>query len=536
MDGLAIAACIGELRESLVDGVIQKIRQPTRDRVVLQVRGTQSHRLIIEPKAASLHRTTAEYESPQAPFSFLMLLRRHLRGGRITAIRQRGWDRVVTFDVERRIDGAAVTYELVCELVGVRGNLVLLKDNRILGAMRPDGRNAVGATYRPLPPQSKDDPRTAVLEEVATDATEEEVARFLVRTVDGVGRRTAEDIVSRTGDVAALDLAQRLRSSLDSVLAAIPNPQPAYIPSEERATFYRMTGRSEPMATFGEALDRALVARRAAQQDRSDEQAMVVPLQRALAKARRTQEKLRDWLEHASSSDALQASADLLMIHQNEIERGSDSVEVIDPATEQPVRLRLDPSLSAIENAQRMYERAKRMRRGVPQVRVRLCRLDREVAILAEAIKQAERGETVDGRALGLLPNRPNRRKGPVPPSGPKQFEVEGFAILVGRSAKENDRVLRSAAPDDLWLHVRDGAGSHVVVRRRGAHEIPRSVVVEAARLAAQHSKHKSERKAEVVVTEVRNVRKPKGAPDGLAIVRNEDTLTVNLDPVERNE
>ncbi|HDL85887.1 MAG TPA: DUF814 domain-containing protein, partial [Candidatus Acetothermia bacterium] len=70
--------------------------------------------------------------------------------------------------------------------------------------------------------------------------------------------------------------------------------------------------------------------------------------------------------------------------------------------------------------------------------------------------------------------------------------------------------------------------GSHVVIRRHGLSDIPRDVIITAARLAARHSKARSEQRVEVSVTEVKHVRKPKGAPPGLVILAQEDTLIVD--------
>ena len=99
----------------------------------------------------------------------------------------------------------------------------------------------------------------------------------------------------------------------------------------------------------------------------------------------------------------------------------------------------------------------------------------------------------------------------------------------MGKSASRNDALLRAAAADDIWMHAKDFAGSHVVVRTRRGEIVPDGVLEAAARLAALHSKAKTERWVDVSMTEVRHVRKPKGAPAGLVNVRAADTLTVEL-------
>lgn len=105
------------------------------------------------------------------------------------------------------------------------------------------------------------------------------------------------------------------------------------------------------------------------------------------------------------------------------------------------------------------------------------------------------------------------------------------FEILVGRSARENDRLsLREARPDDLWLHAAGYAGSHVVVRAREGKtgEVPPEVVERAARLAIRHSKARNAGgKVPVHVCRARNVSKRRGAPAGQVVVREHETLKV---------
>src|SRR4051812_12455794 len=99
-----------------------------------------------------------------------------------------------------------------------------------------------------------------------------------------------------------------------------------------------------------------------------------------------------------------------------------------------------------------------------------------------------------------------------------RTVEVEGFEVLIGRGAGDNDHLTFDvAAPQDLWLHVAGGtAGSHVVVRNPDAIEVPRSVVERAAAFAAWYSKARGAPKAEVHYCRASDVSKPRGAPAGL--------------------
>jgi predicted ribosome quality control (RQC) complex YloA/Tae2 family protein len=110
------------------------------------------------------------------------------------------------------------------------------------------------------------------------------------------------------------------------------------------------------------------------------------------------------------------------------------------------------------------------------------------------------------------------------------QFDVEGFEVLVGRSARDNDELtFRIARPRDLWLHAAGYAGSHVVIRvpDEGG-EVPRSVIERAAQWAAWHSKAREARgKIDVHLCRAADIRKPRGAPPGTVELRRWESVKV---------
>lgn len=111
---------------------------------------------------------------------------------------------------------------------------------------------------------------------------------------------------------------------------------------------------------------------------------------------------------------------------------------------------------------------------------------------------------------------------------------VEGFEVLIGKGAEENDVLsLEVAAPYDVWLHAAGGiAGSHVVIRNPDKGQVPSSVVEQAAAFAAWYSKARGTPRVEVHVCKARDVSKPKGAPAGRVQIRNFSALKVTPAPV----
>lgn len=119
------------------------------------------------------------------------------------------------------------------------------------------------------------------------------------------------------------------------------------------------------------------------------------------------------------------------------------------------------------------------------------------------------------------------------------RVEVEGFEVLVGKRARDNDELtFHVAEPHDFWLHVADYSGSHVVIRNPEVlPALPRPVLERAAALAAWHSKARNARgKIEVHVCHARDVRKPRGAPPGLVELRSWESMRVYPAPLEGEE
>ena len=104
----------------------------------------------------------------------------------------------------------------------------------------------------------------------------------------------------------------------------------------------------------------------------------------------------------------------------------------------------------------------------------------------------------------------------------------DGFRVLVGRNNKQNDVLtLKTAKKLDLWFHTKDIAGSHTILVTEGG-EVPESSIIEAARIAAYHSKARESSNVPVDYTLVKHVSKPNGAKPGMVIFVNNRTVFVD--------
>ena len=197
----------------------------------------------------------------------------------------------------------------------------------------------------------------------------------------------------------------------------------------------------------------------------------------------------------------------------------------------------LDPKRTPVEQAERMFDRAAKMERAARIIPRRRASLEADQAYLQQlesdlslAQDQPEIVAVREAlREAGYLRQRRDRReKAPRDRSRPLRYlSPEGFPILVGRNARQNEIVTFSeAGRDDLWLHVRDGPGAHVVIRC-GGQPVPELTLNVAARLAAWYSGQRGNGGVGVVITPRRFVTRMVGGRPGQVHYRGEENLSV---------
>ena len=115
---------------------------------------------------------------------------------------------------------------------------------------------------------------------------------------------------------------------------------------------------------------------------------------------------------------------------------------------------------------------------------------------------------------------------------------TDGFRVLVGRNNMQNDKLsLKTAQKSDMWLHTQKIPGSHVIIVSDGK-EISDDAIVEAAEIAAYHSKARDAKLVPVDYTYVKHLKKPQGAPPGKVIyhVYYSVNVTPDRDKIEKME
>ena len=220
-DGLTLGFMARELRETLEDGRIERVNQPEKDMLVLLIRAQGKNRRLLlsaAPSFARAHLTDTAYQNPLDAPMFCMLMRKHLQGGRITEIRQLDGDRVLKITVENKDElGDSAPGELYLELMGRHSNLTLVKDGRIVDAIRHVSgdmsrvRQALpGLPFFPPPQQDKIDP-AALTEDALAErlrGASGPLDKALAAAVRGLSPLAAREIAFRVSGLHRAEVSQ----------------------------------------------------------------------------------------------------------------------------------------------------------------------------------------------------------------------------------------------------------------------------------------------------------------------------------------
>jgi predicted ribosome quality control (RQC) complex YloA/Tae2 family protein len=263
---------------------------------------------------------------------------------------------------------------------------------------------------------------------------------------------------------------------------------------------------------------------------------LAVEKSEALAMIRSGLEKASKYIEisgaklrEMDSGELMRQIGDIIMAHLTLIPPGAGSVELDNFYTGGKITIILKPGLSPQKNAENYYRKSRNRKIEIENLRDTVNRKIRETGQLREKARAIE--NITDLKALRKFLGKTEAEELALRPARTefRQFNYQGFEILVGKNAKNNDILtFGSGSKDDLWLHAKDAAGSHVVVRKKGKENIPEPVVKRAAELAAYFSRYRNSTNCPVIITQRKFVRKLKGGNPGQVLVEREKVIFVN--------
>ena len=551
-DAFTLRHIARELDQALRGGKVNKIIQPSRDEVdILFYAGGKTRKLVLNTNASLARAILSDIPrtAPDVAPNFCMLLRKHLTGATLTSVALQGFERILAFTFDCRSEFSCAERILYAEVMGKYSNLILTEGGIISGALKISSLQEnfkrvlfPGVKYEPPQPQDKANPSDVAAVAAALSAFGGgDVAEFLFNRISGLALPTCRLLANLLppppyGQNVA-EIAQRIH---DFVFSDEVSPAVERIGGEAKDFHARFDGERYP--TVNAAADVYYTERETGKAFAEKKRKLESLL---LARRKKEEKKLALLREREHSCADVEKNriyGELITANLYALKKGAEGCELVNyyDANAATVKIPLDKTLTPAQNAQKYYKKYNKQKRTLAAVLPQREEAEADLDYTQSMLSALERAENAldlaeieeELRGAGLLP--PEKKKVKNPPAVPfRAFEKGKFRIFAGRNNVQNDRLLREAAPDDVWLHTQKYHSSHVLIRTDGR-KVPDDVLLAAAEICACFSDAKQGNKVPVDYCERRFVKKPPRAKAGF--VTYTDFKTVLADPVRHAE
>lgn len=541
LDGIGISFLIKEIKEKILRYKLTKIFQ--YDRVSFSLFFGKNN-LIFQVKDNSTIFYLKDKKDPNTDFQskFLLSLKKYLQNSILINIRQEGFDRIVYFDFEKLNQfGDVEKYTLIIEIMGKASNIFLTSKNKILSALyftSIDVGNRVimtGAKYT-LPFEEKKISPIYLEAENFPFETES-----FMEKIEGVGRAFALECSQN------YDTFKKYLSSYKPVMYEILNRGKIQkvLTYNEFSEFSQKENKnleSENERKYFETLNDGLnayfkttITSNVISEKKKN---LLKYVDSQIKKFKKIQKNIKVDLKKNENFENYKNIGDILAANMHQIKYGIKKVTVFDFYNNQQITINLDPLLSPNDNLNFYYNKYNKGKRTISALNSRFLDIQNEIKYFEEIKMFIEKENDFIGieeieNELNLT-NNGNKSKNKIKLNKPKKrdllsFDYNGFQIFVGRNNKENEEISFSKGqPNDIWLHIKDIPGSHVLILRNNQ-ELPNDVLLYAANLACEYSKAKKGDKVTVDYCERKFVKKIKNSKPGNVIYTNFHSLLIDV-------
>lgn len=534
-DGFFLHHLTNELQEQIEKGRIQKINQPFDHELVLTIRNNRrNYKLLLSahPVFGRIQTTEANFQNPQNPNTFTMIMRKYLQGAVIETIQQIENDRILEIVVSNKNEiGDHIKATLVVEIMGKHSNIILIDKNehktiesiKHVGFSQNSYRTILpGSTYI-APPKTKAINPFDISDQTLFELlqTNDLSPKNLQQLFQGLGRDTALELSNCLKDNKLNDFRQFFSREYHPSL------------TEKSFSAVQFSSSHETFQSLGQLLD--YYYQEKAEKDRIAQQAsdLIHRVQSELEKNIKKLAKQQDELLATENAEEFRQKGELLTTYLSIVPNNQDVVVLDNYYTNQTIEISLDRALTPNQNAQRYFKKYQKLKEAVKHLKGIISDTENTITYLESvetSLNHASMEDINDIREelveTGFIKRRAHDKQHKR--KKPEQYLASDgkTIIMVGRNNLQNDELtFKMARKGELWFHAKDIPGSHVLIRDNL--NPSDEVKTDAAELAAYYSKARLSNLVQVDMIEVKKLNKPSGTKPGFVTYTGQKTLRV---------
>lgn len=534
-DGFFLHHLTNELQEQIEKGRIQKVNQPFDHELVLTIRNNRrNYKLLLSahPVFGRIQTTEANFQNPQNPNTFTMIMRKYLQGAVIETIQQIENDRILEIIVSNKNEiGDHIKATLVVEIMGKHSNIILIDKNehKIIESIKHVGFSQ--NSYRTILPDSTyiAPPKTKAINPF--DISDQTLFELL--QTNDLSPKNLQQLFQGLGRDTALELSHCLKDNKLNDFRQFFSRE--YYPSLTEKSFsaVQFSSSHETFQSLGQLLD--YYYQEKAEKDRIAQQAsdLIHRVQSELEKNIKKLAKQQDELLATENAEEFRQKGELLTTYLSMVPNNQDIVVLDNYYTNQTIEISLDRALTPNQNAQRYFKKYQKLKEAVKHLKGIISDTKNTITYLESvetSLNHASMEDINDIREelveTGFIKRRAHDKQHKR--KKPEQYLASDgkTIIMVGRNNLQNDELtFKMARKGELWFHAKDIPGSHVLIRDNL--NPSDEVKTDAAELAAYYSKARLSNLVQVDMIEAKKLNKPSGTKPGFVTYTGQKTLRV---------
>ena len=567
-DGITIASIVHELRETILDGRINKIAQPEADELLLTIKTINGQKRLYISASASLpliYLTETNKPSPMNAPNFCMLLRKHINNGRITNITQPKLERIIQFEIEHLDElGDLCKKYLIVEIMGKHSNIIFCNsDYRIIDSIKhvsaqmSSVREVLpGRDYFIPDTMEKLNPLDISFESFKSTLIGKPtgLSKAIYTSFTGVSPVVAEEICYIAGvesgitpkevsEDVLVHLYKQFVQFFTDITTADFRPQIYYengAPKEFSALPLSHYGHSETrlLDSMSALLETYYATKNTVTRIRQKSVDLRKIVQTALERSRKKYDLQLRQLKDTENRDKFRIYGELINTYGYGLASNAKELTCLNYYTNEDITIPLDNTKTPQENAQKYFDKYNKQKRTYEAL-TELIQETQDDIIYLESVSTAldialSEDDLIQIKEelinAGYVRRKFVKQKVKITSKPFHYISSDGYHIYVGKNNLQNDELtFHFANGNDWWFHAKGCPGSHVIVKTNGD-ELPDKTFEEAGKLAAYYSKNRGNEKVEIDYIEKKHIKKPNGGKPGFVVYYTNYSLVIDSD------